>query len=112
MALFDLINRAERIHRLIRNESTGTPCQFAEKVNLSRRQLYNLLDEFKDFGAEIKYDRTKESFFYVNDFCLEMTVRVINPTTSSENRSFYGGFCENNSASAIWLHGAPVHLLM
>lgn len=112
MALFDIINRAERIHRLIRNESTGTPCQFAEKVNLSRRQLYNLLDEFKDFGAEIKYDRTKESFYYVNEFCMEMTVKIITPITPSENGQIYGGFYEKNSDSAIWLHGAPVHLLI
>lgn len=96
MALFDIINRAERIHRLIRSESTGSPSQFARKLGISRRQLYNLLDEFKDFGAEIKYDRSKRSFYYVNDFRLEMTVKIITPTTSSDNMNFYGGFCEKN----------------
>lgn len=112
MALFDIINRAERIHRLIRNESTGTPCEFADKVNLSRRQLYNLLEEFKDYGAEIKYDRIKESFYYVNDFCLEMSINVVSPITPSDKINLYGGIYANNSWSAIWLHGASVNLLM
>lgn len=112
MALFDTINRAERIHRLIRSESTGTPCEFAKKVNLSRRQLYNLLGEFKDFGAEIKYDRMRGSFYYVNDFRMEMNVKVVMPISSSENINLHGGFYENNLTSAIWLHGASLHLLM
>ena len=94
MALFDLINRAERIHRLIRTESTGTPCEFAKKINLSRRQLYNLLEEFKDYGAEIKYDRVKGSFYYVNDFCMELTIKIITPITPSEILNLNGGFCE------------------
>jgi hypothetical protein len=76
MTLFDSINRAERIHRMIRNESTGTPCEFAGKMELSRRQLYNLLDDFKDYGAEIRYCRYKQSFYYVNDFQLELTIRA------------------------------------
>ena len=97
MALFDIINRAERIHRLIRTESTGTPCEFAEKVSLSRRQLYNLLEEFKDYGAEIKYDRCKQSFYYINDFCLEMTIKVITPITPLDNLKIYGGFYQKKS---------------
>lgn len=90
MALFDIINRAERIHRLIRNESTGTPCEFAEKINVSRRQLYNLLSEFKDFGAEIKYDNAKESFYYVNDFCMDMNIKVVAPATQSDSITLCG----------------------
>lgn len=96
MALFDIINRAERIHWFIRNECTGTPHEFAKKFNLSRRQLHNLLEDFKDFGAEIKYDRSKESFCYLNNFCLEMTVRIITPTSTAENINFHGGICKEN----------------
>ena len=59
MQLFETIDRAQRIHRMIQKSATGTPSEFAERLHISRRLLYYLLDELKDFGAEIAYDRTK-----------------------------------------------------
>jgi len=111
MALFEIINRAERIHRLIRNESTGNPCEFAERMALSRRQLYNLLDEFKDYGAEIRYCRNRQSFYYVNDFQLELIIRVTS-VSEQDKMNIYGGKSENNLLGAIRVHGDAGYLLM
>jgi predicted DNA-binding transcriptional regulator YafY len=72
MNLFETINRLYEIHRLILLEKTGTPDEFAERFHLSRRQLYNILDELKDWGADIKYSRIEHTFYYVNDFDIKI----------------------------------------
>lgn len=48
MQLFETIDRAQRIHRMIQKSATGTPSEFAERLHISRRSLYYLLDELKD----------------------------------------------------------------
>ena len=68
MLLFESIDRMRRIHHLIKREATGTADEFAGKFNLKRRQLYNILDEFKDFGAEIRFSRIRNTYYYNNDF--------------------------------------------
>jgi hypothetical protein len=68
MRLFESIDRVIRIHSLIQREATGSPDVFASRLNLRRRQLYNILSEFRDSGAEIKYSHFKMSFYYTNEF--------------------------------------------
>jgi predicted DNA-binding transcriptional regulator YafY len=72
MNLFETVNRLYEIHRLILPEKTGIPDEFAERFHLSRRQLYNIMDELKDLGAEIKYSRIEYIFYYVNDFDIKI----------------------------------------
>ena len=94
MTLFQQINRMERIHYLIRSASTGEPNRFADRLNLSRRQLYNLLDEMKDYGAEIKYSRMNQTFFYETPFHLMVKVEMKNLSTD-ECASVFGGSAVN-----------------
>ena len=60
------IERLGKIDKLIRIKRTGTPDEFAAKLGIGRRQLYNYLDELKTYGLEIKYSRNMRSFFYSN----------------------------------------------
>jgi len=76
MQLFETIDRVHRMHRLIQREATGTPEEFAERFNIKRRQLYNILEEFKDYGASIRYSRAKNSFYYENDFEVHVKIEV------------------------------------
>jgi hypothetical protein len=39
---------------------------------LSRSQLYNILEYFKDFDAVIKYCKKRESFYYAKSFDLSL----------------------------------------
>lgn len=111
MQLFETIDRIQRIHKLIQNESTGTPCEFAERFHIGRRQLYNILEEFKDFGALIQYSRAKNTFFYRNNFELELTIKV-SPLKEQEKVYTYGEENENRCASAISLHSSNLSLLI
>jgi len=59
------IDRICELHQLILHERTGTPAQLADKFQISRTQLYKLMSILKDFGLDIKYDRTHHTFHYV-----------------------------------------------
>jgi predicted DNA-binding transcriptional regulator YafY len=65
MKLQETIERYRKIDMLIRREKTGSPVEFADKLGISRSQLYNYLDELRDYGAGIIYDRAKGSYMYM-----------------------------------------------
>lgn len=90
MHLFETIERVHRIHKLIQREATGTPEEFAEKLSIRKRQLYNVLEEFKDYGAVVKYSRVKRTFYYENDFKVSVEVSVV-PLSSDEKRIIISG---------------------
>jgi DNA-binding response OmpR family regulator len=111
MQLFETIDRIYRIHQLIQREATGTPEEFAERFNIRRRQLYNILEEFKDYGAHICYNRIKQTFYYANDFEIIVKINVL-PLSNQEQKTILAGNIENNSFRAIPLHKPGVILLM
>ncbi len=51
MQWFESIKRMQNLHELIKKESTGTPCELAYHFCLSRRQLYNIIEDLKIMGA-------------------------------------------------------------
>lgn len=65
MALYNYVNRIERMDTLIRRKSTGSPKELAKKLNISERWLYIFLDELRtELGCPIRYDRRKRSYVY------------------------------------------------
>ena len=77
MLIFETIDRLHRMHQLIKREGTGTPDEFANRFHIKRRQLYNILDEFKDYGADIRYSTAKSSYYYTNDFDIFVRISVV-----------------------------------
>lgn len=76
MVLFEQINRIQVLHTLIMQEATGEPQELANRIHLSKRQLYNLLDELKDMGADIKYSRINKTFYYNNTFQIDISYNI------------------------------------
>ncbi|MCG8696953.1 MAG: hypothetical protein MI922_02775 [Bacteroidales bacterium] len=64
MDLIKHIERYKHIDYLIRLKKTGNPLEFAEKIGLSRRQLFYYLDELRDFGLNIKYSNLLKTYYY------------------------------------------------
>ena len=65
MPLRKYVNRALQADQLIRLRATGTPKAFAEKLGISERSLYDLLDELKyDFDCPIAYCHLRRSYYY------------------------------------------------
>ncbi|MBX9784667.1 MAG: HTH domain-containing protein [Chitinophagaceae bacterium] len=59
-----VFHRVTRINNLIQIKATGTPKQLAHKINVSERTLYGLLKAMKKYGAPVKYNRFKQTYYY------------------------------------------------
>jgi predicted DNA-binding transcriptional regulator YafY len=73
------ISRLERIDQLIRQERTGNAPAFANRLEISVRQLYNLIEELKDLGLPIEYCRTRQTFYYRVHCRIIFEIRVDDP---------------------------------
>lgn len=73
----DCSERIERIHFLIKREITGTPKQLAEKINLSERHTYRLVNLMRDLGAPIIYCPYKQTYKYTKPVKLNLGFTVL-----------------------------------
>lgn len=81
----EFFNRIRRIDYLIQIGGTGTPDEFARRLNISRKSLYNYLNSMKEMGAPIKYCPFRGSYYYeeegmfkvVISFCKEKPARAV-----------------------------------
>lgn len=65
MSLYNYLSRIRRLDGMIRRKSTGSPKELADKLDISERWLYNLLDELKmELDCPIVYDRHRQSYVY------------------------------------------------
>ena len=71
------IERIQRAADLIGAAKTGSPDEFARRLRVSRRQLYNLIDFLKAQGAPIAYSRERRTFFFTRPgFRLEIIFSI------------------------------------
>ncbi|MDR0546535.1 MAG: DNA-binding protein [Dysgonamonadaceae bacterium] len=75
MSMFQTIQKIDRIHQLIRMEATGAPDEFAGKLHLKKRQLFNILAEFREQGADIQYSSFRSTYYYRNNFVIPYLTR-------------------------------------
>jgi len=76
MKLFEMKDRIDYFHALIKRESTGSACEFAEKLHLKKSQLHNIINEFRDYGADIQYDKIRRTYFYSNNFNIKVEIHI------------------------------------
>lgn len=94
MALYNYLNRIERLDSLIRHKCTGTPKELAKKLDISERWLYIFLDELKtDLGCPIRYDRKRRSYVY--DEPGKVTIGFIKDVDNYKLKNIIGG-CRHN----------------
>ncbi len=74
--IFKQLNRLQQIDQLIRQERTGNAEELAIKLNISRRQVYNWLDELKSLGLEIEYCRALQSFVYLKQYQVNISLDI------------------------------------
>ncbi len=105
MQIIKLLERIKKVHQLILEEKTGTPQEFADKLHISRSQLYNVLEILKEYDAPIKYSKKTNSFYYTKPFHLELKYSLIT-MLDEEKREIFGG----NSFCPILLDGSNIYL--
>jgi len=64
MIILGVFDQLRRMDLMIRSRSTGTPEEFARRLGISVRSLYNYLALMKETGAPIRYSRTKRTYIY------------------------------------------------
>ena len=75
----------DTIHHMIKRKRRGTPYELANRLNISRSCLYDYINKLEDYGAEISYSRSSQSFYYKNDFEFKLIIQ-----TGTMNKIFGG----------------------
>lgn len=84
------IERLQWLHIKIQKEVTGSPKELAKSLEISERMVYTLIDQLRDYNALVRYDRTRKTYFYEEDF--ELSIRVsISVINNNEVTTIMGG---------------------
>jgi predicted DNA-binding transcriptional regulator YafY len=76
MNIFDKLFLTERIDHLIRTRATGTPSELASRLNMCERHVYRIIDELRDQGLPIAYDKTQSTYYYSEPVELRFSMSV------------------------------------
>lgn len=74
--IVDYQERIKGLYTLIKQEHTGSLSDIAKKMRLSRRTIANYISELKSLGADISYDKQRNTYFFNNEFTLYATFEV------------------------------------
>lgn len=107
MKAIEQMERLQRMNELIKAESTGTPEEFADKLGISRRQLYAEIEYFKDLGVEIGYSRSRRTFSICNGHEIEIAYRV-KVMPKEITKKINGGFRENVFPCFFYARNEPI----
>ena len=61
------LERMERLHGLIKRKGTGTAKECAEKLGISERHFYNLLEMMRDLNVPVVYDKHLKSYVFTKE---------------------------------------------
>lgn len=76
MSLIDHLYLLQRVHDRIEHKSTGTPKEFADRLHISERTLYRIMEELKDLGADIAYSTERSSYVYNNEVKINIHLKI------------------------------------
>lgn len=76
MNIFSDLFLLQRIDHLVRTRATGTPCQLADRLNISERKVYRLLGNLRDQGFPIAFDKQTDSYYYTEQVKIEFNILV------------------------------------
>lgn len=102
--LIRTIKKLEYLDNLIETKRTGNAEELGEKLGVSRKQVYNYINELKDMGVEIDYDRNIKSFIYKEsyEFTFNLTITKL---SNNEMINLLGGkYKYNDIKSVMQLH--------
>jgi len=67
MSAIKYIERLKRMDYLIRTRNTGSPGDFAAKLGISERSLYEYINAMRELGAPVAYSYHDNSYIYIKD---------------------------------------------
>ena len=84
MKFIDYIEQIKRIDNLIKRRATGTPSQFAKRLDVSEATLYRCLNDLKELGAPISYCSDRQCYTYSEHF--ELVVLLTKVFLNDKNK--------------------------
>ncbi len=78
------------LHLLMRSKRTGPPDRLSGILGISKSKLYVVFEELKACGATIAYSRKRETFYYKNNFVIDVRC-IIRPLPPDETKKLSGG---------------------
>lgn len=64
MTLKEKMRLLQRAQELIRRKATGTPRELANRLEISERTWYRILEELKDTGLPVVYCKERQSYYF------------------------------------------------
>lgn len=77
MKLFETIEKMNMLSKLIKTRRTGSPEELANRLGISRANLYLLIEDLKYGGVLISYSRTLRSFYFEDEIEFQIQVNVL-----------------------------------
>ena len=74
MTFQEHLQALERLDRLISRRGTGKPHELAQRLNISDRSIYRLIEELRAFGFTIYYDAERCSYCYEGSNSFKITL--------------------------------------
>jgi len=65
MNVLKQIELIRRVDQLVRLQATGSPVEFADRLDVSKTKLYRTINIMRDLNAPIEYDSSLKSFVYI-----------------------------------------------
>lgn len=78
MRFVEQLKVLDRLDQLIRLKGTGNYQTLADRLGISARNVYYLIDVLKELGAKIAYCKDRKSFYYLNEVKFSFS-DVLNP---------------------------------
>lgn len=95
MNIIDIKEELERVDRLIRLKATGSPKDLAEKLQISERHVYRIINQLKEIGCPVYFDKDRCSYCYSNEGKLIFKFST-NELDSNTMNKIKGGRFESN----------------
>jgi len=104
MKAFEQLERLKRMNRLIKDEMTGTPEEFAALLGVCPSHLYRCIEEIKELGAPINFSRSRRTYYYEYEFDLKVSysIQLISKEIA---KNVSGGFSLNNASLLFFESG-------
>lgn len=105
MILIHTLERLKQINELIKNKSTGKPKEFSKKIGISESHLYRCINEIKEMGAPVKFDRKRDTYYYDKSFEIKVNYSI-ELISEEESKQIKAGFTLKNSSLLFYESGA------
>lgn len=88
------LERLQQLHLLIAKERTGSPGEVSQRIGISERLVFSLIDQLKSLNASVSYDRSRKTYYYCEPFQLRISISVSVVNKDQTTELFDGSYFE------------------